>query len=884
MIKIITSDSYASFSYPTVSLIQVGRSGLDRAYMTKAAADEAFYQQLKDLRPKPGVSFLHIIGLGDGEHYGSNRNGDWFPERGCRFRTKEAGVVSLRAGNTERHHTFVKFGHVFKHHNNKDPKFSSGQILASSHNDLMKRVELIAGVEEDKWSNELQKLASGEPIAVSMACFPPGTPVLLQDGSECAIELLRRGDRVVTHHGNIGSVEHLMSREYHDDFVRFRASGLPDDVVCTSNHKIWTRPTLKGKAPRCPVCGETFRGLRSHLRQKKDPQHKLAYRDYGRYAEGWIPAEQLVTGDYIRTPFDTEVSYKGDEKYAELLGFYLSEGNVSHCGSKLDEYVDFSFGSHEGSFVKRTMELLIELGYDDVRRYDRKNNVALVRVRSHELALRLEKDGGKYSSGKSIHPDIMKWHPGTQMRLLAAFIDGDGHFNKSKPRLIATTVSRQLAFQLATICWRNDIPARIATYKNKGRLKAYVVEIQGRYVDQVPCHKIPEDYSFEPATRSIGQLKHQTKNATACYVSSRTLCYIESGFVYRRVRSVSRERYDGTVHNISVEGDSSYVVNGVAVSNCKVPYDICSVCNNRATSRQKYCFHLKHEMNKIASDGFQTFAINDWPTFFDISGVLRPADRIAYGLQKVAALSSGVVSSVDLAAELGIFTPIPVLLDGCPTKMASRIATIRKLADIEKRIEGQADGVLQLSGAVNPSSCLSSSDVSRLRGNRLSDVLRALADAEICLPMRDFMSLAFPKTNKHDLNDVIPQAKKMMPGLFGRMLEGDLDSVCGDTTFEPGIGVPGAIKSVIDKLVPEHSFASGPAGRRLTITVIKGDTPTVGTRIPDKNLLYKVSTVALTNQAAYIADCYGRYQLNFADAVGENSLASTLTVLQNYVQ
>ena len=89
---------------------------------------------------------------------------------------------------------------------------------------------------------------------------------------------------------------------------------------------------------------------------------------------------------------------------------------------------------------------------------------------------------------------------------------------------------------------------------------------------------------------------------------------------------------------------------------CKVPYDICTACLNKAANRKEYCEHLKKEMSHVKEAGDQVFAINDRPMFFDISGVFRPADRIAYGIQKVA--STGVmpeesaISSAEIAGRI----------------------------------------------------------------------------------------------------------------------------------------------------------------------------------------------------------------------------------------
>jgi hypothetical protein len=67
----------------------------------------------------------------------------------------------------------------------------------------------------------------------------------------------------------------------------------------------------------------------------------------------------------------------------------------------------------------------------------------------------------------------------------------------------------------------------------------------------------------------------------------------------------------------------------------RVPYDVCSICGNRAPTRAQYCNHLKFQMKDVI-DGKKVAALNPSPKFFDISWVFRPADATAFMLKKVA--------------------------------------------------------------------------------------------------------------------------------------------------------------------------------------------------------------------------------------------------------
>ena len=121
----------------------------------------------------------------------------------------------------------------------------------------------------------------------------------------------------------------------------------------------------------------------------------------------------------------------------------------------------------------------------------------------------------------------------------------------------------------------------------------------------------------------------------------------------------------------------------VAVSmGCRIKYDVCSICGNKAPTRAQYCKHLKYEMGDIYPDGRVVCADNPKPNFFDISIVFRPADKTGYMLKKVAKHGSGVLKG-NLSTDLAIKTSTLTVLS----------SYLRKAADIDKTISGVAVGV-----------------------------------------------------------------------------------------------------------------------------------------------------------------------------------------------
>jgi hypothetical protein len=78
---------------------------------------------------------------------------------------------------------------------------------------------------------------------------------------------------------------------------------------------------------------------------------------------------------------------------------------------------------------------------------------------------------------------------------------------------------------------------------------------------------------------------------------------------------------------------------------CRVPYDVCSLCGNKARFRSEYCEHMRQSPGKIMPNGEQVFVYNHFPRFFDISFVFIGADRTSFVLEKIASGSGIFVPS-----------------------------------------------------------------------------------------------------------------------------------------------------------------------------------------------------------------------------------------------
>mgnify|MGYP001342918437 CR=1 FL=1 len=189
----------------------------------------------------------------------------------------------------------------------------------------------------------------------------------------------------------------------------------------------------------------------------------------------------------------------------------------------------------------------------------------------------------------------------------------------------------------------------------------------------------------------------------------------------------------------------------VAVSmGCRIKYDVCTICGNKAPTRADYCKHLKYEMNDIYPDGRIVAAENPAPNFFDISVVWRPADKTGYMLKKVANFRDRSIGEPSTAISLKI-----AALDRVSKYLS-------KAAEIDKIITGigvSPDSVMSKDEKdlsvkwlkslapkmISSHNRIGDKSLSSLASHDLSSVINGLSNRGIVLMTPEFLDLIFMK-------------------------------------------------------------------------------------------------------------------------------------------
>ena len=570
---------------------------------------------IKTITPKDRREncFVLVTALGAGEYYGSNINADFFP-----------WAALSHVGTDYGYQTFLN-AHAFAHHANKDPERAFGIPVVSALNHHMKKVELVIRLNREKAREEgalpiIQRIDSGEFPDVSMGCFTAGTLVTMSDGTRKPIEEVQVGDRVLSHFGWVKNVTAVHRRQYKGSLYSIKAEG-HQTVRCTRQH-----PWL--------VAADPVKEKDDHANwqwKKLNPGQNVA--------QEWVHAECMNEDSYLLAPLfhvDESVSpyvVQPKRHEARLLGYYLAEGHLLR--NKEGELSGIELTTHKDDPIHGEIEALCEAFGTKNKpvTFQRQNSSESlgIWIFDRELADFCRRNAGSYSTEKQLSKDVLSWKPEMQSELLGAYANGDGCGTEDGSLKLSTS-SKHLAEQWLLILPRiGAIPScSMLTHKAGSGHSVqdtyeWVVHIGKQYAQK-----------FKSVCAKVRHVEiEKTKNSRK----------ILGQYVVTPVREIVSMYAETEVFNLEVEGDESYLVEGLAVHNCKVPFDICSYCGHRSKTRDDYCEHMRPgpEMrgiwgpNKILENGQQICVINTLPRFFDISFVFIGADKIAKAMAKLAA-------------------------------------------------------------------------------------------------------------------------------------------------------------------------------------------------------------------------------------------------------
>ena len=362
------------------------------------------------------------------------------------------------------------------------------------------------------------------------SCFPPGTRVRMEDGTNRPIEFVRPLEKVLTAEGRIGRVLSIRGRDFIGDVIRLELWG-HNFLRLTPEHPVLTKN--RGYVKAKELKPDDFVAIPRYLPKQSDVI----------YTESHVAWRQRIKGigkrnysgvmgraSAIATVTAIPDTIKLTPAFGRIVGLFLAEGNTD------SGKVVWTLGYDErDTLVEELISLLkSELGVE-ARTQMRGNSAVKVIVYGTAWAKFFESLCSTGAGMKRLHPDIASAPVNFMEAMFGGWMDGDGWKNKRRGDS-GVSISHDLALSMFNIA--TAIGHRPSINWGKATQSRGVKMRQPRWTVEV-CSK-SDNYRVE-------------QDETHCW---------------RKVGSINQEKFSGQVFNLSVEGDRSYTAEGIGVHNC----------------------------------------------------------------------------------------------------------------------------------------------------------------------------------------------------------------------------------------------------------------------------------------------------------------------------
>ena len=396
-------------------------------------------------------------------------------------------------------------------------------------------------------------------------CFPARSLIKTEKGYH-NIEEIEKGNMVLTSRGRFRPVVRTLGRPYEGDLINIRVRKSNEITSLTTDHQVFVIKTKNCK----------YQGRQTRICQWNCNRHCPA-KYYLNYKIEKIPASQLKVNDYLLFPVNQEIKeikiidlekfynkkisnfgptikkiptkIQVDDNFLKLLGYYIAEGSNHRA------YIRFSLGNKEINFAEEIKTLIENIFHIKTSIHVRKDKSGIeVSACNAKLANIFENLCGKYAKNKHI-PFTFQYLPlKKEKTILEAIWKGDGYTKevngckRKRQSKVITTISLTLAEQLRDILLRAKIAPTFRVEKEK---------IDKRGVHHKESFIICWEDSYK---LNFSQFYEDKEKNTFYWISP--------------ITSISRKYFKGSVYNLTVADDHSYVASNFVVGNCGAGGDI----------------------------------------------------------------------------------------------------------------------------------------------------------------------------------------------------------------------------------------------------------------------------------------------------------------------
>ena len=264
------------------------------------------------------------------------------------------------------------------------------------------------------------------------------------------------------------------------------------------------------------------------------PNHPIRVYDRSTQSYSWKQAQYIQKGDRITYPKRNTGAPIVTEDFARLLAWFIAEGSCTKNA------VQFTLHSNEKEYRAEIARAAAACGYEVHIKVMKDSQAAQLYIYDTDLQDSLVALCGTGAGYKHIPFEVIKGH---ERIVWETLIKGDGCEIQDKYVWWSyCTISETLAYDMQQLSILLGLRAGITCQAGSSLVQGRIVDAKDRYNVQI---------------RQGNKSKYDAKNND-----------IAKYCMHSAVREVSTEYYKGTVYNLSVQYDESYVADGRVVHNC----------------------------------------------------------------------------------------------------------------------------------------------------------------------------------------------------------------------------------------------------------------------------------------------------------------------------
>lgn len=398
----------------------------------------------------------------------------------------------------------------------------------------------LAWLAEDRVRGQRKRSWNQNPAGT---CFKAGVKVRMANGSYKTIETIQLNDLVLTAEGNAKRVRHLFVRREEEGLIRFKCDG-HYGLEATEEHPVLTKRgyvrlgrlrvgdlvAIPRYLPQTTghVITDNHRSWKSRLRKTNSHCGTRVYAGCTQFGRKAVTVQVAAVPDAIGLTAG----------FGRIIGLFLAEGSTD------SNKVVWTFHRDEEHTLAANLISLLksELGAEaHVQTNKGPQQVCRVVLYGRIWSELFSSWCGNGSGLKRMHADLTSGPREFLAGVYQGWLEGDGH--ETDRFIQGTTISHELALNMYDIA------------NSLGHCPVI------RHCDPKPSHGVKKRQRRYDIVVSTGSGKNDKGHG-------RSKPFQDDKYVWRRVTDISDVLYQGDVYNMEVEGDNSYVVEGIGVHNC----------------------------------------------------------------------------------------------------------------------------------------------------------------------------------------------------------------------------------------------------------------------------------------------------------------------------